>query len=125
MAGAAFHFSRADSMRGEQRYMSNQESDQFGTAERDLRAAINLLRHGVEELEADIQSIRDGPMDDDVRKSIRRLHDAVGLFIKERQRFEEQFAKMGGHAGRDFLDLGAARAEIERRMDRLRRARDT
>jgi hypothetical protein len=102
--------------------MSNQEPDEFGTAEKDLRVAINLLRNGVEELEADIQQMRAGPGDDDVRKSIRRLHDAVGIFIKERQRFEEQFAKIGGRIGRDVLDLDAARAEVERRMDRLRRA---
>jgi len=102
--------------------MNEQDPDLFGTAEEDLRAAINLLRSGVRELEADIRSLRAGPVDDDIRKSIRRLQDAVGVFIKERQKFEDQFAKIGTRVGQDILDLAAARAEVGRRMDRLRRA---
>ena len=92
----------------------------LSSAEQYFRSAEKILREQISLLEAG------GALaDNDTKKSVQTYNEALGLFVKERQKIEERRNKTAGITRGYALDFGAARAEIGRRLACLRDAGST
>lgn len=60
----------------------------------------------------------------DFRKLLKELREISGIALREEDRLAEQLAKENGGLHSGAFDLGAAKAEIGRRLAELRTARD-
>jgi hypothetical protein len=91
----------------------------------DLAAATEELYHETaQELARVIQMIRDGQFDQ-ARAAAAAMKDLKSLYlmaIEERNRVEKLRKDLAGSVGTGTLDFDAARAEIGRRLARLRHA---
>ena len=89
-----------------------------------LAAAEDLCRQAAQELYTAIQDIRQGRLEDvkAAMAAIRDLRAAFQLAMEERNRFEKLRKQDEGAAYSYALDLGKARDEIARRLDRIRDA---
>lgn len=92
----------------------------LSSAEQYFRSAEKILREQISLLEAG------GALaGNDTKKSVQTYNEALGLFVKERQKIEERRNKTAGITRGYALDFGAARAEIGRRLACLRDAGST
>jgi hypothetical protein len=89
--------------------------EMLGLAERQLARVLTVLDEVIGELEArqDGAQVRARTAATDVRKAIQTVFD-------ERQRIDKLDGKIGDSNSGPGFDLEAARAEIGRRLDRLR-----
>lgn len=88
------------------------------------QAERELVRCG-EDLDRAIEDIRAGRFGQskELAGMVSALRKALEAVFNERNRLERLSADIGGTGG-DGLDLGAARDEVARRLDRLRAAVD-
>jgi len=86
-----------------------------------VREADNMLGRAGRDLETIIETLRGGAFGParDLAPTLMLLEKAMGAIFSERSKLERLGAEKGGGDGGE-LDLDAARAEIERRMARLR-----
>ena len=86
-----------------------------------VREADNMLGRAGRDLEQIIETLRGGAFGParDLAPTLMLLEKAMGAIFSERSKLERLGAEKGGGDGGE-LDLAAARAEIERRMARLR-----
>ncbi len=89
-----------------------------------LLAAEERLRDAREAVSDYADKVRQGEIDHlkDAKKVVSDLHDAIGIFLKERSRVAEERRKRIGAAGDFAIDFDSARSEVLCRLARLRAA---
>ena len=87
-----------------------------------LAVTGDWLREAAEGIAATVQAVRAGDLSrvKDAEAHVRALRAALQLFMEERTRVEKLRKQAAGSIAVSGLDLGAARAEIGRRLARLR-----
>ena len=87
-----------------------------------LAVTGDWLREAAEGIAATVQAVRTGDLSrvKDAEAHVRALRAALQLFMEERTRVEKLRKQAAGSIAVSGLDLGAARAEIGRRLARLR-----
>jgi hypothetical protein len=130
--GAAFCLGRVRGSRTAGRHMNQQDDREGKTPDAPnlaaqvqplalVREADNMLGRAGRDLEQIIETLRSGAFGParDLAPTLMLLEKAMGAIFSERNKLERLGAEKGGGDGGE-LDLDAARAEIERRMARLR-----
>ena len=95
---------------------------QVGTGHDPVATTLALLGETAEAVRLLMEQVKAGKFGrlDELVKEQAALRRALGAAIHERQQAERLRREGGVEAGEHILDLGAARAEIGRRLARLR-----